>query len=199
MNDYQRAASMGNYGMPPYQPCPAFTVAVGPNGAPAYDQQAAAAAAYYQQPNAYGAYGAGYQDPYAAYYGYAGYGQQAPAAADGSQQQAAPPAEGESGAAAAQPAEGSTEGAAAATTDATNGGVDMAAYHRQFWEYAQAYGEKVARQQYGEYYSPPEGTPVPDDIKLPTEEEAAANLAKANADASQANGGEGATAASESS
>ncbi|CAM9462757.1 unnamed protein product [Chrysoparadoxa australica] len=46
------------------------------------------------------------------------------------------------------------------------GGVDLAQYHEDFWQYAAYYGEKVAREQYT-VWAPPVGTPPPAHITLP--------------------------------
>jgi far upstream element-binding protein len=57
---------------------------------------------------------------------------------------------------------------------------DPTAYYNDFWQYAMYYGEAAARLYYGAW-SPAEGTPAPDGMVLPTSEQAAANIASANA------------------
>lgn len=56
---------------------------------------------------------------------------------------------------------------------------DRTAYYNDFWQYAQYYGESAARAYY-QAWSPPEGTPPPEGIVVPSAEVAAANIAAAN-------------------
>lgn len=123
---------------------------------------------------AYGAYGAAaaaaygsYYDPYsaaaAAYSAYYG------AAAAGYSATAGTPT-----------AAGAAAAAAAGTAEVS--AADLAAYHTAYWQYAAYYGEAAARMYYGAY-SPPEGTPPPEGITLPTEEQIAANTAAATGQA----------------
>lgn len=182
----------GNY--IPYQPSPAFIVPIGPGGVPVMPGTAPPAPptsvppqGYYgnagpppqqpppQQPQ-YGAPPPGYPqqphqpDPYAAYGQYQMQQPQAPY-----QQQGAYPPPPQQQAPAPAPAPVQAPAPAPATSNGAAAGGD-ATYHEQFWQYAQHYGTAFAREKYGTW-APPEGTPVPPNITLPTPEAAAAAIA----------------------
>jgi len=163
-------------GYPPQQPPPGYL----PTGYPPQPQQPDPYAAYYQQqqqppppqqqqpaypPQPNGGAGAPpppqQQQPAAA---------PAPAPAPAPAQAPAPaPAPASNGAAAATAAAGGPAAGGGAT-------YDLSQYWDQYWAYAQHYGEEYARKQYGTW-APPDGTPPPPGITLPSLAQAAAAIA----------------------
>ncbi len=194
---------MGNF--VPYQPSPAFLIPIGadgtPGGPPPPPGGAPPPPGYGPPPPGYGPPPPGgqaqappppgyppdhhqqqqqpqQQDPYAAYY----YQQQQQQGQGDPNRAPTPSGHAPAPAAASSPAP--APASAAAETNGGGGGggeTNLTQYHDQYWLYAQHYGQEHARKRYG-VWAPPEGTPVPPGIRLPSPEEAAAAIAKAEAE-----------------